>query len=47
MKNDNSGSRFQVKKAETFQVRKRSVIQPVSETVVTRSWLENAIRRHT
>ena len=38
--------RFQVKpaKKETFQVRKRSVIQPVSETVVTRSWLENAIR---
>ena len=38
--------RFQVKptKTETFQVRKRSVIQPISETVVTRSWLENAIR---
>ena len=35
---------FQIKKAETFQVRRRSVIQPVSETVVTRSWLENAIR---
>ena len=35
---------FQIKKAETFQVRRRSVIQPVSETVVTRTWLENAIR---
>ena len=41
-----SSSRFQVKKANvnSFQVRKKSVIQPVSETVVTRSWLENAIR---
>ena len=41
-----SSPRFQVKpaKKETFQVRKRSVIVPVSETVVTRAWLENAIR---
>merc|ERR1712223_1293220 len=53
-KNDNSGvksstansSRFEVKptKQATFQVRRKSVIQPVSETVVTRSWIENAIR---
>merc|ERR1712223_1985697 len=53
-KNDNSGvkssaansSRFEVKptKQATFQVRKKSVIQPVSETVVTRSWIEHAIR---
>ena len=42
----NGISRFQVKptKQATFQVRRKSVIQPVSETVVTRSWLENAIR---
>ena len=31
-------------KKNQFQVRKQSVIQPVSETVVTRTWLENAIR---
>ncbi len=31
-------------KKNQFQVRKQSVIQPVSETVVTRVWLENAIR---
>ena len=41
-----NSSRFQVKptKQATFQVRRKSVIQPVSETVVTRSWIENAVR---
>ena len=46
-KYDKDGSsRFQVKPTtqETFRVRRKSVIEPVSETVVTRSWLENAIR---
>ena len=41
-----NSSRFQVKPTQqaTFQVRRKSVIQPVSETVVTRSWIENAVR---
>ena len=46
----NSGvpsKRFDVKPAQQdFQVRRKSSIQPVSETVVTRSWLENAIRTY-
>ena len=32
-----------VPEKKSFQVRRRSVIKPPSETVVTRAWLENAI----
>ena len=44
-----TSSKFQVThvdEAQTFQVRKVSVIKPPSETVVTRHWLENAICCH-
>ena len=39
------GRTFEVSKAapNAFQVRKASVIQPASETVVTKKWIENAI----
>jgi len=32
--------------ANTFSVRKESVIQPASETVVTKSWITNAIKHY-
>ncbi len=45
---DSSNKRFQVSQSssprDTFQVRKTSVIQPASETVVTKKWIENAVR---